>query len=222
MKKTILCIDTSNKICSVGLLINNCIDYISSPSILSHNEQILLMINKLMLRNFITIKSLNLIAISIGPGQFTGIRIGVCVAQGLSFYHSIPIIAFSTLEILAEQAWRIYKVKKILVIVGSKKNEVYWGQYIKNDNGLWSKHTQDQIVKNKNIAKNLSLLNSDWLHIGTKIDNVFLKNITKNILYQYITIPHPIDIINLSILSLKNKQKNSLDIMQLNYLYNQF
>jgi tRNA threonylcarbamoyladenosine biosynthesis protein TsaB len=87
----ILKIDTAdNKKISVGLKINDK-EYIRTQTIKSNKTQIVLpMIDRLLKKQGMSLKELTLIEVNIGPGSFTGIRVGMAIANALSFTLKIP------------------------------------------------------------------------------------------------------------------------------------
>ena len=88
----ILTIDTSdNKKISVGLEINNKRDEITQDSIVLRSEAALPVIEKLLKKNNLNISQIDEIKINKGPGSFTGLRVGVSIANALSFLLKIPV-----------------------------------------------------------------------------------------------------------------------------------
>ncbi|MEI6509256.1 MAG: tRNA (adenosine(37)-N6)-threonylcarbamoyltransferase complex dimerization subunit type 1 TsaB, partial [Bacteroidota bacterium] len=95
----ILCLETATEICSVALLNNNIlIGLQESHEGNSHASQITLLIDKLLRDAKVDYKQLNAIAVSKGPGSYTGLRVGVSTAKGLCYALNIPLIAINTLE----------------------------------------------------------------------------------------------------------------------------
>ena len=98
----ILCLETATEICSVALLNNNVlIGLQESHEGNSHASQITLLIDKLLHDAKVEYKQLGAIAVSKGPGSYTGLRVGVSTAKGLCYALNIPLIAINTLESLA-------------------------------------------------------------------------------------------------------------------------
>ena len=132
---TILHIETSTNVCSVALSHN-------SVSILdiSNNEG---MNHASMLSPFVQqaldkLKELNLklnaIAVSGGPGSYTGLRIGVSTAKGLCYGYDVPLIAVSTLEILALEALKTVTSDEDVILcpmIDARRMEVYSAFYNK-------------------------------------------------------------------------------------------
>ena len=89
----------------------------------SHAERLHVFIEEIIKESGITFQDLTAIAVSQGPGSYTGLRIGVSAAKGLCFALDIPLIAVDTLQILASQA----KVSNGLIIpmIDARRMEVY-------------------------------------------------------------------------------------------------
>lgn len=89
----------------------------------SHAEKLHVFIEEILSNSGITSKDLNAIAISSGPGSYTGLRIGVSAAKGLCFALDIPLISVDTLASLASQA----KITDGIVIpmIDARRMEVY-------------------------------------------------------------------------------------------------
>jgi tRNA threonylcarbamoyladenosine biosynthesis protein TsaB len=98
----ILGIESSCKICSVSLgNKEKMIDAIHAEEENIHSKKLHIFIKNLLDRNLITPQKLNAVALSQGPGSFTGLRIGTAMAKALAFSLNIPLIAINTLKALA-------------------------------------------------------------------------------------------------------------------------
>ena len=74
-----------------------------------------------------TIKDVDKIAVTIGPGSFTGIRIGVAIAKGLAYSLKKPIIGINELDVLAEMGEQ--REELIIPLIDARKERVYYSQY---------------------------------------------------------------------------------------------
>lgn len=101
----ILHIETATKNCSVALAKNGQIIAIKeiAETGYTHAEKLHVFIEEVLQESEITFKDLSAIAVSQGPGSYTGLRIGVSSAKGLCYALSIPLIAIDTLETLARK-----------------------------------------------------------------------------------------------------------------------
>ncbi len=100
----ILHLETSTKVCSVALSNQGVlVDYITETSeSFMHSERLNVLIQEILDRNSWTFSDLQAIAVSCGPGSYTGLRIGVSTAKGLCFALAIPLIAVDALLSLAQ------------------------------------------------------------------------------------------------------------------------
>ncbi len=93
----ILCIETATPVCSVALCDRAGIVALNESSEeRSHATQLTVLINNLLASEGININSLEAVAVSKGPGSYTGLRIGVSVAKGIAYGASVPLIGIET------------------------------------------------------------------------------------------------------------------------------
>lgn len=98
----ILCIETATEICSAALFLDNtCIGFRESAARNVHSAMLTTFIDEIIKSSGIQYASLDAIAVSMGPGSYTGLRIGVATAKGLCYALDKPLIAVPTLEAMA-------------------------------------------------------------------------------------------------------------------------
>lgn len=123
----ILAIDTSSKLCSVAILEDtNLIKKLELNNGLTHSETLIPLIQKLLKECNLTLNDINLLVSDIGPGSFTGIRIGVASCKAFSDSLNIPCVGISSLEALA------YNIKNDGIIcstIDCKNNNCYFALY---------------------------------------------------------------------------------------------
>lgn len=136
----ILGIDTSTRTMSIGLIEDNKIlGEINFYSNMDHSERLIANISFLLSSNNLTIKDLDLIGVAIGPGSFTGIRIGLATVMGLCEFSNIPVVPVSSLEVLARN---FSSSDYVALAVDAKRDRVYGGIYAFN-NGQAEKIVED-------------------------------------------------------------------------------
>lgn len=120
----ILCIETATTNCSVALGIDGAVRAVKEENDLnySHSERLHILIDEILKENHLTLSQLHAIAISKGPGSYTGLRIGVSAAKGLCFSLDIPLISVPTLTSLA---YRVNAPGKIVSMLDARRMEVY-------------------------------------------------------------------------------------------------
>lgn len=95
-------IETATPICSIALCENqNVVDLLESSEKNSHSELVTVFIDRLLQNNNIKTSQIDAVAVSKGPGSYTGLRIGVSTAKGLCYALNKPLIAINTLRSMA-------------------------------------------------------------------------------------------------------------------------
>jgi tRNA threonylcarbamoyladenosine biosynthesis protein TsaB len=96
-----------------------------------HSEKLLTLVQEVLRAGETNLQQLDAIAVSIGPGSFTGLRIGLSTAKGLSFALEKPVIAVSTFEAIAEAGRQKHpEASSVLVVMDAKKDEWYVGGFL--------------------------------------------------------------------------------------------
>lgn len=121
----ILNIETATKNCSVSLSKSGKTIFVKEHADqgYSHAEKLHVFIDEVIKECQINISEINSVAVSKGPGSYTGLRIGVSAAKGLCYALNIPLIAVDTLEILANQVQK--KDGLIVPMLDARRMEVY-------------------------------------------------------------------------------------------------
>ncbi len=167
---TILSIETSTDICSVGLSIDGeLISIRESSHNRDHATNIAVFIEDLLQSSSININQLDAIAVSAGPGSYTGLRIGVSVAKGICYASNIPLIAINSLQSLVECAIFDNKIpagcsdKTVLIpMVDARRMEIYTQQY--NVKGIASDAVEAKIVDEGSYSE---LIDNDIILFGS-------------------------------------------------------
>lgn len=131
----ILAIETSTK--NLGIAIANEYSIIAEykgDRDLKHSQDLIPNIDPLLKKIGANLKDIDCFAISIGPGSFTGLRVGVSILKGLNLVTDIPIVSVPTLDVIAHNAVNI--PTQICVIVDAKKNNLYSSLYKVEDGGI--------------------------------------------------------------------------------------
>ncbi len=121
----ILNIETTTKNCSVALGKNgaliSCLEIATDGY--AHAEKLHVFIDQILKENNLTFANLQAVAVSAGPGSYTGLRIGVSAVKGLCYTLKIPMIAVDTLTVLAHQLNVSEGV--IIPMLDARRMEVY-------------------------------------------------------------------------------------------------
>jgi tRNA threonylcarbamoyladenosine biosynthesis protein TsaB len=128
----ILGIETATEICGAAIVRDGAVwseRYLDSPRI--HSQKLLRLIEQ-VLNDTASLEMVDGIAVSIGPGSFTGLRIGLSVAKGIAYASGKPLLAVPSLDALA---WNIIQdrigenAEAILTLLGSRRGEFYSALY---------------------------------------------------------------------------------------------
>lgn len=167
MVKRILAIDTSTDACSVAIWNQGEIltSYEVRPR--EHAQRILPMVQQALAEGEIVLSQIDVLAFGRGPGSFTGIRIGISVAQGLALGADLPLLGLSTLKTIAQGAWRISHAERILAAIDARMGEVYWGQFERQKDSSWHENEREEMITFSEALKRLRGLRGIWARAGT-------------------------------------------------------
>ena len=199
---TILAIETSSNICGISLIENGIlINSIDKEKSNQHAEILPKLYQELQIRTNFSLSNIDALAVSIGPGSFTGLRIGLSFTKGLAFSKNLPIVPISTMIALA------YNSRKFLPTLGvihSHAKRVFY-QKIKWANTVpcadgdikvaeWDKFL-DEIDQTENIFQlNCGKLDKSSGFISTNLSSSSI-GILANINYDELVIDQPYDLV---------------------------
>jgi tRNA threonylcarbamoyladenosine biosynthesis protein TsaB len=113
------------------------------------------MIDQLLKDNSLTIKEFAAVAVSSGPGSYTGLRVGVSLAKGLCFGAGIPLLSVGTLETLCRQAIEEGLLpegcRHIVPMVDARRMEVYTAVF--SADGVAQSETRPQVIEANSFAE---------------------------------------------------------------------
>jgi tRNA threonylcarbamoyladenosine biosynthesis protein TsaB len=125
----ILNIESSTTNCSVSIAKNGvCIALQEVNEGFSHSENLIVFVDNLLKDTETNVKDLNAIAVSAGPGSYTGLRIGVSSAKGLCFGLDTPLIAIDSLSIMTKQVLQTSEINSgdlLIPMFDARRMEIY-------------------------------------------------------------------------------------------------
>lgn len=140
-----LAIDTSTQSLTVALQAGDQLLVRHEHAPKRHGELLLPWVDELMQQAQLETSALDALFCGIGPGGFTGIRLGVGVMQALAAVHALPIVALSSLQVLAQTAADQFGCRHVLTAQDARMGEVYWAGYVQDDQGLMQHQLPDQL-----------------------------------------------------------------------------
>ena len=136
MNSYILNIETSTKACSVALFNNENLIFLKEHASedYSHSETLSTYISNIIKESGISFIDLSAIAVSMGPGSYTGLRIGISTAKGLCYALNIPLISISTLQAMAVGIVKDSNADLYCPMIDARRMEVYSAFYDSSNN----------------------------------------------------------------------------------------
>ena len=140
--KHILAIDTSTAWCSVALSLGEAAPLFRHELVSAGASQLILpLVEGLLKEANLKLNNLAAIAVGIGPGAFTGVRLGVAVVQGLAVSCELPILPVVSLDAIASQTmhttgFKQSQAKTFVIAIDARMNEIYWARYETSQNNL--------------------------------------------------------------------------------------
>ncbi|WP_406666867.1 tRNA (adenosine(37)-N6)-threonylcarbamoyltransferase complex dimerization subunit type 1 TsaB [Gallaecimonas sp. GXIMD1310] len=160
----LLALDTATEACSAALAVGEHVTSCYEVCPQQHTQKILPMVDSLLTEAALTLADVDAIVYGRGPGSFTGVRIGIGMAQGLAFAAGKPLLGVSTLAALAQQAYEEEGEQQVLAMIDARMGELYCGAYQLQD-GLMTLVGEEQVLAPPQLT-------SPWpaLAVGTGVD----------------------------------------------------
>ena len=178
-----LAIDASTEACSVALQVNGKLysRYDLCPQ--SHSLRLLPMVDEVLTEAGIKLSQCDGLIFGRGPGSFTGVRIGVGVAQGLAFSANIPVFGVSSLQAMAQLAFMQGKLQgeeqgkikgqqtSVIAAIDARMGEVYNGYFTLDENNIMQPQCAEAVTAPEQLAQHLSsVVNKAEYGVGTAWD----------------------------------------------------
>jgi tRNA threonylcarbamoyladenosine biosynthesis protein TsaB len=167
---TVLGIETSTAACSVGLMNESGLH--AEQSLIEshiHSEKLLTLVRRVCEDQKITMPQIDGVAVSIGPGSFTGLRIGLSTAKGLCYALGKPLIAVQAFESVADAVFVSHpQIVRVVVCVDAKQGDYYFCAYEKKNGALY----EYLPLKIGNLTTALSAITAETMIVTDRIDEV--------------------------------------------------
>ncbi|MGF1832724.1 tRNA (adenosine(37)-N6)-threonylcarbamoyltransferase complex dimerization subunit type 1 TsaB [Photobacterium sanguinicancri] len=167
MSTKILAVDTATENCSVALMVGDDVISRCEYAPREHTTKILPMVDAVLAEGGVSLKQLDALAFGRGPGSFTGVRIGIGIAQGLAFGADLPMVGVSTLAAMAQGTYRVHQAERVLSAIDARMGELYWGQYARQTNGDWLVQGEEMVIAPADLLTRFESQQGKWLTAGT-------------------------------------------------------
>ncbi|MCB5301032.1 tRNA (adenosine(37)-N6)-threonylcarbamoyltransferase complex dimerization subunit type 1 TsaB [Yersinia bercovieri] len=167
MSTRILAIDTATEACSVALWNNGEVQALFELCPREHTQRILPLVQQVLAESGLSLGQLDALAFGRGPGSFTGVRIGIGIGQGLALGADLPMIGVSTLQTMAQGAFRLTAASRVLAAIDARMGEVYWGEFERNAAGDWLGEATEAVMTPEQTLARAQMLSGRWATVGT-------------------------------------------------------
>lgn len=176
----ILALDTSTEFLSLALWQDGAVAVRELLAGQKHSELVLPLVREMLDAAGLQLTDLDGIAFGMGPGSFTGLRIGCGVAQGLAFGAGLPVVGVCTLEALAQQAG----ADRVVACLDARMNEVYHAAYAREGDG-WREVIAPGLYPPPQVpaieGSGWCAIGSGWDVFGEALDTVYGAQVSKRI-----------------------------------------
>ena len=150
----LLALETANEQCSVSIVDETQeLFFQLDARAKAQTQTILPMIEQGFAETQISTAELTAIAFSRGPGSFSGVRINAAVTQALAWSHDLPVIPVSTLQALAQAAYRLEGLTAVTAVLDARMNEVYIASFELDAQGIMQAVDQEQLLNYSDAAQ---------------------------------------------------------------------
>lgn len=142
----ILGLETATNTCSVALYQSDKTVSRQITEAKKSSEKIIPLVKELLKEAGRSVQEVEAIAVGVGPGSFTGVRVAVGLAKAMAFSLQVPVWPISTLRALARQLWTHQPLAindPVLAIWDARMQAVYWGLYGHADGAIVNQHEPD-------------------------------------------------------------------------------
>ncbi len=155
----IILLETSTALCSAALVEDGAVTYYrESDALRAHASLTAVFVNDMLAEKGLSLKDCSAVCVSMGPGSYTGLRVGVSTAKGLCFGAGLPLLAVGTLDTLVHQAMDEGLVpegcRHIVPMVDARRMEVYTAVF--DAEGKQESEIEPKIIDSESFADILS------------------------------------------------------------------
>jgi tRNA threonylcarbamoyladenosine biosynthesis protein TsaB len=212
----ILNLETSSTNCSVCLTKDGVIlamKELNSENY-SHAEKLHVFIEEVMKEATLKIQDLEAIAVSKGPGSYTGLRIGVSAAKGLCYALGVPLVSVSTLKSMASQLKSVDEDALIIPVLDARRMEVYSAVFDNHLNQV--RETKAEIIDEQSFEEYIGSTSVHFLGSGAeKIKGIFNSD---NLTFHLDVVPSAKEMALISFDKFKNKDFEDVAYFEPYYL----
>ena len=167
MSIKLLAIESSTEACSAALLYHQLIKERYQLAPRQHSQLILPMMQSLLDEAGLKLADLDALAFSRGPGSFTGIRMAASIIQASALAADLPVVLVSSLQCLAQGAYREFQAEQVLAAMDARMNEIFSATYSLDNKAIMRACDAEQLIDARQL-QSISLNN--FVGVGSAWD----------------------------------------------------
>lgn len=147
----------------------------------------------------IDINKIDLVAVDVGPGSFTGLRVGIASAKAIAYARGIPMIGLCSLDLIAYPAR--FTNRLILSMIDARRNELYYAIYRPSNEGI-ERITEPRAAPLSEIAGQLNTIGEDCLAVGDGAQRYFhllREAVSVGIVYKSLRFPNAESLVEMGV-----------------------
>lgn len=150
----LLALETANEQCSVSIVDETQeLFFQLDARAKAQTQTILPMIDQAFTQLGLSASELTAIAFSRGPGSFSGVRINAAVTQALAWANDLPVVPVSSLQALAQAAYRMLGLKSVTAVLDARMQEVYIASFELDQHGIMQAVDEEQLLNYSNATQ---------------------------------------------------------------------
>ncbi len=150
----LLALETANEQCSVSIVDETQeLFFQLDARAKAQTQTILPMIDQAFTQLGLSASELTAIAFSRGPGSFSGVRINAAVTQALAWANDLPVVPVSSLQALAQAAYRVLGLKSVTTVLDARMQEVYIASFELDQHGIMQAVDEEQLLNYSNATQ---------------------------------------------------------------------
>jgi tRNA threonylcarbamoyladenosine biosynthesis protein TsaB len=169
-----LAIDTSTTRLTIACENNGIFFEHSTDDCVDHAKNLFSNINDILVKANLGIKDLDFISLGIGPGRFSGLRVGASAVQAMAYTHKKNVISVSSLSNIALVAIKQFSIDKVVVARDAGNDRVFFGSYQMDEKQIIKADSEDTLLKVKNFSFNKTnyyAVGNAWARYGQHLSN---------------------------------------------------
>ena len=150
----LLALETANEQCSVSIVDETQeLFFQLDARAKAQTQTILPMIDQAFTQLGLSASELTAIAFSRGPGSFSGVRINAAVTQALAWANDLPVVPVSSLQALAQAAYRVLGLKSVTAVLDARMQEVYIASFELDQHSIMQAVDEEQLLNYSNASQ---------------------------------------------------------------------